>query len=470
MASFLPGFRVLSLFLALGMAASTMQLPGMQQHAPADDVDGAIDGSVAHAADHARTQTDAHGSISGGGRGAGGSGGGGGRGRGGILDGTGGGLAYDFSRSTEENHASTTPSPFVGPHSYLRSTLDYSYHQYYSTERQATQDAILEGMMTTIVRDSNTHKYCSRPVRPWVVFTAGAMGSGKSWTMRWLQEQGYFPLESFVVVDPDAIRYQLPETPSYVERDTATAGSLTHKESGYIAELLTLQALELGKNVVVDGSLRDAEWHATYFDKLRQSYPTIRIAILHVTASPEEVLKRAARRAATTRREIPRETLLSTIDQVPLSVRTLTPLAEYVITIRNKDGEEPSMEATAGGVVPSVSLSAPTSVKIPIQALGHGHGLGHHHSGKGGATVDDGDGSGGDDNDGGCSESWEAFTTIWLQECRKEESFESRSVLEVKSVDHDDGYGALDFPPPHAVDTSRRGEGAPPSSPRKSNL
>ena len=139
----------------------------------------------------------------------------------------------------------------------------------------------------------------------------------------------------------------------------ATAGSLTHKESGYIAELLTLQALELGKNVVVDGSLRDAEWHATYFEKLRESYSgatthstidsqllphftrhtphatrhtphsiDIRIAILHVTASPEEVLKRAARRAATTKRVIPRGTLLSTIDQVPHAVRTLTPLAE----------------------------------------------------------------------------------------------------------------------------------------------
>ena len=57
----------------------------------------------------------------------------------------------------------------------------------YSEARQATQDRILAGMMTTIVRDFTTNKYCTRPLRPWVVFTAGAMGSGKSWTMRWLQ-------------------------------------------------------------------------------------------------------------------------------------------------------------------------------------------------------------------------------------------------------------------------------------------
>ena len=77
--------------------------------------------------------------------------------------------------------------------------------------------------------------------------------------------------------------HQLPETPSYVERDMATAGSLTHKESGYIAELLTLQALELGKNVVVDGSLRDAEWHATYFKKLRESYAGVWLGTLPIS-------------------------------------------------------------------------------------------------------------------------------------------------------------------------------------------
>jgi hypothetical protein len=57
-----------------------------------------------------------------------------------------------------------------------------------------------------LVRDAATMEFCERPDRPWVVFTAGAMGAGTRRAMRWLAEHDYFPLKSFVQVDPDAIR------------------------------------------------------------------------------------------------------------------------------------------------------------------------------------------------------------------------------------------------------------------------
>ena len=38
------------------------------------------------------------------------------------------------------------------------------------------------------------------------------MGAGKSRVLAWLCHHGYFPLESFVRVDPDNIRILLPET------------------------------------------------------------------------------------------------------------------------------------------------------------------------------------------------------------------------------------------------------------------
>jgi hypothetical protein len=52
----------------------------------------------------------------------------------------------------------------------------------------------------------------------WIVFTAGAMGSGKTHTLRWLWQKGYFPLHAFVQGDPDRVRGMLPELPGYVER------------------------------------------------------------------------------------------------------------------------------------------------------------------------------------------------------------------------------------------------------------
>ena len=36
-------------------------------------------------------------------------------------------------------------------------------------------------------------------------------------------------------------------------------------------------------NVWVDGSLRDYEWHATVFKKIRRKYPHYKIAILQIT-------------------------------------------------------------------------------------------------------------------------------------------------------------------------------------------
>jgi hypothetical protein len=61
--------------------------------------------------------------------------------------------------------------------------------------------------------------------------------TGKGHTMAWLNSRGLFPSEAFVKVDPDALRELLPETKEYIKRNPATAGYLTQKEVGYIAEV-----------------------------------------------------------------------------------------------------------------------------------------------------------------------------------------------------------------------------------------
>jgi predicted kinase len=131
---------------------------------------------------------------------------------------------------------------------------------------------------------------------PWIVFTAGPMGAGKSHTMKKLVKEGRFPLLAFVRVDPDAIRQYLPEFHLYVQRSPELAGELTMKEAGYIAEILTLAGLEAGKNVLVDGSLRRASWYREHFARLRKDFNHLglRIAIIHVTAPREAVFQRAA--------------------------------------------------------------------------------------------------------------------------------------------------------------------------------
>ena len=61
------------------------------------------------------------------------------------------------------------------------------------------------------------------------------MGAGKSHVLRaagcWGVGQG------FVMLDPDAIKFALPEMRAYIARNPNEAGTLTHLESSYLIEI-----------------------------------------------------------------------------------------------------------------------------------------------------------------------------------------------------------------------------------------
>ena len=208
--------------------------------------------------------------------------------------------------STELLHHSTDRM-FYGPFSHLRAGLDYNYHKNFNEQRQNVQDQILihflqkqmqqqqqqgESSMDS-AQGSNSSDCTSEIKRPILVFTAGCMGSGKTHTLHALYHQGRFPLTQFLTVDPDEIRRHLPEFSEFVQCHPELAGHLTRKEAGYISELLTLAALERQHNVVIDGSLRDSDWYVVYFSKMRELYPTLYIAILHILAPRDVVYQRA---------------------------------------------------------------------------------------------------------------------------------------------------------------------------------
>eukprot|EP00981_Chlorochromonas_danica_P007134 scaffold1564_cov266-Ochromonas_danica.AAC.2 len=112
-------------------------------------------------------------------------------------------LSYDFSHSTEDNYAKVDAS-FVGKYGEIRSTLDYNYHKMYSEERQLFQDRIVDLLLETKIKDHRNNEItCEITAQRWAVFTAGPMGVGKGYTLRWLHRENIFPIEAFVYVDPD---------------------------------------------------------------------------------------------------------------------------------------------------------------------------------------------------------------------------------------------------------------------------
>jgi len=238
--------------------------------------------------------------------------------------------------STEDLHRTNIETGFSGSYASIREGLDYDYHANYQLERQELQDTVIDTLISSshIVDINGFH--CTTPTQPWLVFTAGPMGAGKSWVIRRLMERGVFPLMAFVGVDPDVIRRYLPEWDEYVKEDPSVAGEMTRKESGYIVEILTEAALRSGKNVLVDGSLRDVEWYSGYFERLRLDYPNLRIAILSVEAGEKVVLERARKRGVETKRVVPEELLMEAIKQVPESVRVLKEKVDYCAIMGNE--------------------------------------------------------------------------------------------------------------------------------------
>jgi len=200
--------------------------------------------------------------------------------------------SFDIQKSTEENHMSNN-SYFYGPYAHIRKTIDYTYHHNYRRERQLLQDAIIsEYLIKASIKDKDG-EYCTTPTEPFVVFTAGAMGAGKGHVINYMDTNGYFPLASFVLVDPDEIRSLFPEYALYKSENPFKAGEMTRKEAGYIVEILTLYAMQAGKNVLVDGSLRDWKWYGEYFHTLKKDYPAVKISILHIHAERDIIIERA---------------------------------------------------------------------------------------------------------------------------------------------------------------------------------
>tara|TARA_B110000208_G_scaffold190717_1_gene255362 strand:- start:282 stop:1262 length:981 start_codon:yes stop_codon:yes gene_type:complete len=243
------------------------------------------------------------------------------------------------------------PNIYVGAYPAIRATLDYGWHRNPTAARQVLQDCIIHGILShartpplSMTTSRAAAGAANTRIRPWLIFTAGAMGVGKSHFLRWLRREGVVPTDLCVHTDLDAVRRRLPEWPALVASDTANgtrlAGASTQRESGLMVEIAQAAALEQGLPLIIDGSLRDVDWWRTFITKLKASQAATlppqkrhRIAIWHVVASEEVVVRRAAARAAVTGRAIPRDLLLQTLTQVPLSVAALTPLVDIVATI-----------------------------------------------------------------------------------------------------------------------------------------
>jgi predicted ABC-type ATPase len=234
------------------------------------------------------------------------------------------------STSTDQIHKSTVEI-YNDTYADARKELDYTYHSHYTKDRQILQDKIITELLSVgRVMD-----------RPWLVYSAGAMGAGKSYTIRKFSEMNLFPLLAFVIIDPDRIKCMLPEMKKFIEHDPDTAGTRVHKESSLIAEIAERQAIRMNKCLLVDGSLRDTKWYEQRLDNVSREHVNYYFAIIHVIAPSELVYERVKKRTVETGRNVPLILIEKSIEEVPQSVEILSHYVHFTVTINNDKEEIP---------------------------------------------------------------------------------------------------------------------------------
>mmetsp|Transcript_28246 Transcript_28246/g.84504 ORF Transcript_28246/g.84504 Transcript_28246/m.84504 type:complete len:540 (+) Transcript_28246:1106-2725(+) len=246
---------------------------------------------------------------------------------------------FDLTKSTKEQYGNPDLTDFVGDFAEYRKKVDLEYHGNYTKERQLWQDTAVNSVVIRTVRQT----------QPWIVYTCGAMGCGKGFTMSWMSEHGIFPLENIVHIDPDYFKSIMPEWTHYTEAANANpaiqAGSLCHQESGFMQEIAQEASLQASQNIWVDGSLKDGHWFKQVFLDIRKRFPEYRIGIFYIYASEETVRRRVAERERQTGRGVPEEQLQTSLDAPDKSLGLLMPYVDFVARINNDSGQEPNLVA-----------------------------------------------------------------------------------------------------------------------------
>lgn len=207
-----------------------------------------------------------------------------------------------------------------------RLKLDQSWHGMYTSKRIALQNKWILTKLNGF-----------QPVeKPRLLFTAGAMGSGKTHSLRKLADFIHLDLQNTLIIDPDKFKDIIPEFENLKKNNPENASTLVHKESALLSELTLECALQMKLNTVVDGSLNDWKWYRTEFQRIRKMYPIYEtIELFLVRADWQTVLDRANKRGTETGRIINENVLEETYQKIPTAISELEKLVDVVYEVDN---------------------------------------------------------------------------------------------------------------------------------------
>jgi predicted ABC-type ATPase len=188
----------------------------------------------------------------------------------------------------------------------------YFQNGQYTEFRQMVHSSIVKDLMTNTVPGSES---------PLVIFLGGGVASGKTSISKLLLQTFEDQNESVVHVDSDTIKALLPEHRTFVQQDANTAAARLHEESGDIANMLYHHCLKEKVNVIVDGTMRDADNAERLIHMAREYGYKVSVVIADVPL--DEALRRAEIRFKIEKRRVPEEFIRLSHEKVPLTIRRI---------------------------------------------------------------------------------------------------------------------------------------------------
>jgi len=258
--------------------------------------------------------------------------------------------------------AATARGSFAPKFAEARAQLDYSdaHYKNLALPRQKFQDVLLSRIVDHVQPAAST-------TSPFLIFTAGAAGAGKSYVLTHLYQRNLFPLlgdNQLVKIDPAMIQQELPEMAGYHEHwrqhatssgnsgrstgssSVSTAALQVQGEASQMADVLFEHSLLNQLSMLVDGYFCahagsiTLNWYQELFARIRRDYPQYRIVILYVSASESVLLQRAQIRAQKMGKAFTNEDeIRAEMEQVASTVEALQSWTDTTVEITNNDKE-----------------------------------------------------------------------------------------------------------------------------------
>jgi len=225
----------------------------------------------------------------------------------------------------------------LGTHVFSLAHIHLCFHV--PTERQFVHDGIIDDYLESSNEDVPENAKDSGI--SWLILTVGPKGAGKQHVLRELVESGHLPITSagLVRVDQDDIRRCLPEYDWYLSHAPEIVADMTRQEAGYIAETLCLAGLRGGKTVVWDSALGNVDWYASRIIELIHMIPCLKVSMMHITATLDQIQERCRKGAEITGRTLSPSIISETAARVPENVERMKRRMkfDFFCTINNGD-------------------------------------------------------------------------------------------------------------------------------------